>query len=321
MSQERVVLTLKEYPFLAPLERGDISLDGIDLVIDHHDPMNRALNDPSVHGGELSFGVYLIGVAQGDKRFVGLPVFPYRAFRHRCFLTLEGSGILDIDGLAGKRVGTNAWPTTSSTWNRAILRAYDVDITKIKWSVGPMDDPALGTPKGSLPSYANPVSPGRTIEQMLLEGEVDALMCPRPPQSFYQSNSPIVRIVADYRTAEREHFKRTHLFPPDHVFAVRREVLDRIPRIGEQLYLAFEQSKNLWLEHLRTLPYSNITPWALADIEEIVNEIGSDWQPFGTDSNRAMIQALIDESVAQGLIQKPIGVDEVFADFNQSVGS
>ena len=320
MKPPKIVLAMKEYDWLSPLECGEVSPDGFDLSIDHNDPMNRTANDLSVDGGEFSFGVYLIQIANGDSQFVGLPIFPYRAFRHRCFFTLRDSEIVQIGDLQGKRIGTNAWPTTSSTWNRALLRYHQVDITQSQWWVGPMDDPAIEPPQAnSLPSYAKPAPLGRTIEEMLISREVDALMCPRPTRSFYQTDSPIIRIVSDYRSAELEHFMRTKLYTPDHIVVLRRDIFNKHPEIVSKLYFAFEQAKDLWLRHILTLPYSNMTPWGLADIEEISSTIGEDWQPFGIQSNQNMIQALCDETIQQGLVDTTIKSNDVFIDFERAI--
>lgn len=315
---QELTLTTKEYGFLGPLEREQVSIDGVRLQIDHYDPMSRTVKDPAVQGGEISFSEYIIGRAAGNRDFVGIPVFPYRALRYRCFFTLKDSGIQLLSDLEGKRLGINAWPTTSSTWNRAVLRENGIRLENSDWYVGPLDDLRVGPAPAKLPPYVKPTEPGWTVEQLLLEGKIDAIVCPRPPASFYQPDSPMVRIVPNYREVEREHFFRTRLYPPDHMFVLRRDVFQADPGVVVKLFDAFEQSKALWQTYIRTVPYSNMTPWALADIEEVIKVMGADWMPNGVARNLEMIQILCDECLAQGLIDSPLPAESVFDEFEQA---
>jgi hypothetical protein len=45
--------------------------------------------------------------------------------------------------------------------------------------------------------------------------------------------------------------------------------------------------------------------------------MGMDWQPSGTEPNRAMTQVFCDEMYAQGLIGQPLDGAAVFADFDR----
>src|SRR5690606_12136112 len=154
-----------------------------------------------------------------------------------------------------------------------------------EWLVGPLDDIRVGPGPTKLPAYVKPTEPGWTVEQLLLDGQIDAIVCPRPPASFYQPDSPMVRIIPNYREVEQEHFFRTRSYPPDHMFVLRRDVFQDDPTLVAKLFDAFEKSKVLWQTYIRTVPYSNITPWALADIEEAIEMMGADWMPNGVASN------------------------------------
>src|SRR5262249_50230145 len=153
--------------------------------------LDRTLNDPAVEAGELSFSRHIHRMATGDGSFVGIPFFAYRAFRHRCFFVRRDDGLRDFADLAGKRVGTNEWPPSGNTWSRAILRDAGVKIEGIRWWVGSVDGHASNRPQGALPPYVQAAPPDRSLRDMLLDGELDALMCPVPPRGFYAANSRI----------------------------------------------------------------------------------------------------------------------------------
>jgi len=100
---------------------------------------------------------------------------------------------------------------------------------------------------------------------MLLDGELDALMCPVPPKGFYAPNSRIVRLVQDYKKAEREYFRRTGIYPVQHIIGVRHDVFRRDPWIAKSIYAALERSKIAWQKNWRQL--AETLPWTLAEIE------------------------------------------------------
>jgi 4,5-dihydroxyphthalate decarboxylase len=150
---------------------------------------------------------------------------------------------------------------------------------------------------------------------MLLAGDLDALMCPFPPVGFYAPNSPLVRLIPDYRSAEQAYYRRTGIYPAHHVIGIRRAVFERAPQTAVSLYQALDRARLLWQQ--RRLYTAELTPWTLADIEETAALLGQDWQPSGVSANRNVIAALCAEELAQGLVTRPIDPAEVFAEFER----
>lgn len=321
MNKMAMTLVMKDYDYIAPLVYGEVVAEGIDLNLDRVSGMARGLADLTIEASELSFSRHLIRLSQDDQSFVGIPFFAYRAFRQRCFFVRRDSGLQDLQALAGKRIGTNGWPDTGNTWTRAALREQGVRIDRIAWWVGPVDDPSKAAqghrPQPDLPPNVRYAEPGRTLRDMLLEGELDALMCPWPPKGFYDADSPIVRLIPDYRTAEREYYRRTGLYPGHHIVGVRREVFERDPWVAVSLYQALDRAMSLWQE--RRWKLAEMTPWLLAEIEESAGLMGRNWQPNGVEANRKMIQTLCEEEYAQRLAAAPLDAAEVFAEFEQAM--
>lgn len=319
MSKLAIKLVVKDYDHVTPLACGDVTAEGIDLTLDLQSSMSKFYTDLSFQAGEMSLSQYIIRTTQGERGFVGLPLFPTRAFRHRCFLVLRNSALKELTDLEGKRVGTNGWPDTGNTWSRAALREAGVDIKQIHWSLGPVDDPtydSLGNrPKLTLPANVQLTQPGQTLKAMLLAGELDALMVPYPPQGFYEPDSPIVRLIPDYRRAEQAYARRVGFYPAHHIIALRRELFEKEPWVAVSLYRAFEQSRLQWQQS--RLHHAETSPWLLADLEEAMRMFGYDWQPDGVEPNRAMLKTLCREEFEQGLIDKPRDASTVFAEFEQ----
>jgi 4,5-dihydroxyphthalate decarboxylase len=312
-----MTLLMKDYDFIAPIAAGDVKPEGVDLTLvrDTAGALDRTLNDPSVQAGELSFSRHIHRLAAGDHSFVGIPVFPTRLYRHRCFFILRDSGLRGFTDLARKRIGTNEWPASGNTWSRALLRDAGVTLEDIQWWVGTVDGKASQRPQGNLPPHVRPAPPNRTLREMLEDRELDALMCPVPPKDFYAPGSPIVRLIPNFREVEQEYARRTGISQVQHIVGVRREVYDRHPRILKSLYDMLEKSKLRWQASRRDL--TDTLPWTLADIEESTGLFGQDWHPSGLGPNRKSIEVFLQEQVVQGLITRRLSADELFPEFQQ----
>ena len=311
-------MVTKDYDFVAPLACGDVVPEGIKLAFERDTPgaLDRTLSDASIDVGELSFSRQITRLANGDTSFVGMPVFPQRAFRHRCLFVRRGSGLDSIESLAGKRIGCNEWPASGNVWTRSILRTHKVRIDGIRWFVGSVDGKPSNRPQGNLPPYVKQVT-DKTLLSMLLAGELDALMCPHPPKGFHDEGSPVVRLLEDFRTAEIDYFRRTGTFPCIHVIGVRRPVYEQHPWVLHSLFNALEASKLHCQSSRRNL--SDTTPWTIMEIEDATRLFGRDWYPYGVEKNRSDIEQLSAELHEEGLAPKRLSASEIFPEFEANL--
>jgi 4,5-dihydroxyphthalate decarboxylase len=320
--QQKIKLKLvtKDYDFFAPLACGDVVVEGIDLKFerDTANALDRTLADRSIDAGELSLSRQLARLASGDLSFVGIPVFPQRVFRHRCFFVRRDSGLNSFEQLAGKRIGCNEWPASGNTWSRAILRNHGVKIEGISWLVGSIDGKPSSRPQGDLPPHVRAVT-DKTLLSMLLSGELDALMCPHPPKGFDDHGSSVVRLIPNYRQVEMDYYRRTGIFPIIHVIGVRRQVYEKHPWVLTSLFKALDESKKLSMANRKKL--SDTTPWLIAEIEDATALFGKDYYPYGIEHSRKVIQALCDEQFAQGLISERVDGAIAFPEFEAAMTS
>ncbi len=322
MSNTALTLMIRDYDFVSPLLCGDLAVEGIDLTVDRVpvevDDISNA--DQSIQAVELSFGRYLIDIAENNFDFVGIPFFACRSFRHRCFFVRKGSEIQSFKDLEGKRVGTDFFPASGNIWSRAALREQGVALDKIQWWEGSIDESYAPIEK---PSEISPYSPNqelktlseRKLETMLIDGELDAVMCPMPPERFYDDNSQIVRLLADFKSEEQAYYRRTGVNPAHHIIGLRRSVFEQDPSIAKRLYTALNQSMAIWME--RRLYLAETSAWLQGDIEESMAVLGRDWQPNGIKANQKMIKTFCDEEYEQGIITTPLDSTSVFADFEK----
>jgi 4,5-dihydroxyphthalate decarboxylase len=135
------------------------------------------------------------------------------------------------------------------------------------------------------------------------------------PDGYYEGTSRLRRLFPDYRAAEREHFRRTGIYPAHHLVVLRREVVDAHPWAVRALYEAFRAARER-AEASRLVLHES-SAWLLADLEEQAALFGRGYQPYGYRENRSMVAAFCQEQWAQGLVPAPVDPDLVFADFER----
>jgi 4,5-dihydroxyphthalate decarboxylase len=263
----------------------------------------------------------MLRTSQGHRDFVGLPIFPMRQFRHRCFLVKRGSPMYgkDLKSLEGKRVGMDGWPNSGNTWTRVMLREAGVDIWKIDWVIAPVEGPAAG-PRSDVPPLDQPSNvsagpAGKSLVDLVLSGELDALVTAFLPAGFYEKDSPLVHMLPDYREQEKAYFQRVGYCPAHHLLTVRREVIERNPWIARSLMTAFEKSKQTWRAQRRRL--QDTSPWLLTDLEESAALFGDDWNPYGLEPNLKMLTDFTKDQYAQKLVKQAVDPTAAFADFTR----
>lgn len=312
-----LTIATNNWDHLAPLACRDVQVDGLEVRLERFAPLTTAKQDPHFDACEQSLGQYLLVAQTGDTRWVGMPTFFMRTFRHRSFYTQRDSGFRGLEDLAGRRVGANGWPDSGNTWARAALRASGVRIDTVDWLLGPVDDPtydAVGNrPPVTLPANVTPIAPGHTLREMLLEGDLDAIMCPVPPRDLYDPLTPIVRLVTDYEDVERAYGRSVGFCPAHHILAIRREVFDQDPAITVALYRALVESRATWRR--TRLALSDTLPWLDTDMESTAQFLGGDWQADGLEPNTTMLRTLANEQYVQGLSALNADPATAFAEF------
>ena len=324
MSDVQISLTSGDYARLMPLTTGEVKPKGIALTMilgqrgswpARAEMLRRAVQDPEVQGGEWSMAQYLYRIDQGDRRFVGLPVFPLRNFTARDLYVRRGGPINKPEDLAGRRIGMYSYTASGSLWYRHFLRFVGLDPAAIEWWIGDIDTPWSATPMDALkvPAGVKTPAPGRSLSDMLLAGDLEAIYSPPRPQGYHPVNGPIARLFLDFRGVEQEYFRRTRAFPPQHLMVLRREVWEANKWIARSLTDAFVACNDAFTAAQRGFPYA--TPWLEAELEETDAVMGEDFHPYGFPANRAQIEMFAGEAFKLGLTRRQITPEEYFEDY------
>ncbi len=313
MLRPRVRLAMRDWDHVTPLLAAAVAPDDFDLALETRTLTPDVSAEPDLDGGETSFSRYALARARGDDRWIGLPVFVMRGFRHRCILVRTDSPLAGLSDLAGRRVGLTGWPDSGNTWTRAVLREAGVDLAAIEWFVGPLTAADVAKPTTGLPENVHALPAGDSLVAGLLDGRFDAIFTPFMPPGFHEPGSPIRHLLEDYPRQELDYFRRTGFVPGIHLLTMRRALAESNPWLPAAVVDLFEESKQRW--HARRRFLADTTPWLLADIDLIGKTIGADWMPYGVKQNAGMTAAFCTELHAQGVAQASIDPDSIFADF------
>ena len=269
---------------------------------------------------EMSMGKYIALRAQGDMSMTALPVFVSRAFRHSMFYVKAGSSIQKPEDLEGKRIGIPEWAQTAGIYGRGYLSDYlGLDLARMQWVQAGVNQPGRAEKvRLTLPAgihYAS--APDKSLNQMLLDGSVDAVMTARAPAAF---GTDVQRLMPDYQAAEQAYFKATQVYPIMHALVIKTAVLDAHPWVAMNVYKAFVQAKTQSIARLSDITASHAPlPW-LADYAGRMQAIfGADFFPYGVGAdaggkiNRATLQAFCKFGHAQGVCDRLLDVDELFS--------
>jgi 4,5-dihydroxyphthalate decarboxylase len=316
----RISLACGDYDRVRPLRDGRVVPQGVVLehtVMPSHRIFAEQVRTRRWDVSEMSLGSYLTLAARGDNPFVAIPVFPSRVFRHGFVWVNADRGIQRPEDLKGRRVGVPDYHMTAAIWLRGILSDdHGVGVRDVEWLTGGLDVPG-GTDRIELhlppDIHVRPVPADRTLDDMLVRGEIDALMSALPPSSFRRGDPKVRRLFADHVAAERDYYRRRGNFPIMHCVALRRDVHEAHPWLAASLYRAFCEAKDRCLAELDAPGAPPVTlPWLTDFLAEVREVLGEDFWPYGVEPNRHDLQTLIRYSDEQGLLARPLSVDELF---------
>jgi 4,5-dihydroxyphthalate decarboxylase len=263
---------------------------------------------------EMSMSSYILRRSRGDEAVTAIPVFTSREFRHSCLWVRADAGIESPTDLRGKRMGVPEYQLTAPVWVRGFLSDdYGVRPADLRWYCGGLYQPGrVEKLRVNLPGLdLQAISPDQTLSQMLLDGELDAIMGPRPPHGF--PGPRIRRLFPDFRAVEADYFKRTGVFPIMHTVVIRRDVLEREPWVARSLYDAFSESKRRAMAELTDpVVLATTLPWQIAELEATQALMGEDYWPYGLEPNRKAIETLVRYSCEQGLAERSVPIESLF---------
>jgi 4,5-dihydroxyphthalate decarboxylase len=259
---------------------------------------------------------HLRRIDKGDRSLVALPVFPLRNFTGRDLYVRKDGPVKTPADLRGRRVGMYDWVASGSIWYRHFLRFIDVKPEELQWCIGAVDEPNITSHVYTLPDGVRAAPQGRALSEMLIADELDAIYSPPRPRRYHPVDGPIVRLFPDIRAIERDYFRATRVFPPQHLIVLRREVWHQNKWIARALTDAFSRCTDAFARAQRSFPYAS--PWLEAELEETAALMGADFHADGFERNRATLEVFAEQAHLAGIVERRISADEYFGEYLES---
>ena len=272
----RLRTLLGDHPCTAALKNGSIKSDLVEFEFIEYKPTNKGFK-PMVREGafdvsELAIVTYLMAKNFG-KPMVLLPDVVLARFQHGHAFYNAKRGTLTSADLGGKRVGIRSFTTTTGAWLRGVLaNDYGVDLNAIDWvtfedaHVAEFVDTTRRAPEG------------KQIVQMLLDGELDAILGEKV------EHPDLKPLFADVKAEESRWFAKHGVKPINHMVVVKQELSDRHPDIVREVHRMLS---------------------AAAAAEDM---------RFQAADMRRSLECITAYSAQQGLIARPFSFDELFDD-------
>ena len=316
-----ITIACGNYDRTAAISDGRVRVEGCDvtfLSLEPEEIFHRAFRFAEFDVCEISFSSFLRTVANGTAVYVGIPAFVSRVFRHSGIYVRTTAGIDTPQDLRGKRVGVPEYQITAVVWMRGMLQhEYGVLPSEIHWRSGGQEQPGRQerTPLKSISGLdLQRIGHDQTLVDMLKAGELDALFTARAPSSFIAGEAHIARLFRDTRAAEIAYYKKTRLFPIMHLVGIRKSLAEQYPWLATSVYKAFCEAKALAMTRLTDVNALAVTlPFLDAETRETMAAMGRDFWRYGVHENLREIEALAQYAFEQGLLDRKVKADELFA--------
>ena len=251
---------------------------------------------------EMAITTYICAREHG-KPMTAVPVPLVRAFHHGAILINKKAGIKSPKDLEGKRVGVSrGYTVTTGVWARAILNTqYGVDLSKVTWVLSGDEHVAEYRP----PANVVPIEAGKKMEDMLISGELVAAI---GLEVEHEDVGPLIPNALDVGLAA---LKSSGHYPINHLVVIKNELIAKYPDLPADVFNAFAESKRLYVADLKAGKVQN--PTAFDKMHLRVAEIMPDPLPYGIEPNRKVIEELMGNAYAQGIITRKTSAEDIFA--------
>jgi 4,5-dihydroxyphthalate decarboxylase len=279
----RLRTLLGDHPGTAALKNGSIRSDLVAFDFASYSPTNKGfkpmVREAAFDVSEMAIVTYLMAKSF-EKPMVLLPDVVLARFQHGHALYNARAGKLPPRDLDGKRVGIRSFTTTTGAWLRGILaNDYGVNLDSIDWVT--FEDAHVA----EFVDTTKRAPAGRQIVQMLIDGELDAVLGEK-------SDHPDLKpLFADVATEEKAWFEKHKLVPINHMVVVSRTLSDQHPDVVREVHRLLAASAAA----------SSAAP------------------RFSPDEMRRSLQLIVDYSAQQKLIPCAFTIDELFDDVTRAL--
>ena len=271
------------------------------------DIYKKILNQESFQVAEFSLSNYCMMREQNICMMTAIPIFVNRGFRHGIIWVRKDSDLNTVNDLENCKVGIKEYSQTAAVWLRGILlEEFNIHWSSINWYANKKQ-------RFIPPKQANVKLISNDPEELVIKGELDAYVAPRPLDIKKSPKDRILKpLIPNYMEVERKYFETSGIYPINHCVMIHKDTYNNHPNLGKSLFRAYSESKKRALI-LRL--GSTLLPWADRKWSEVIDIFNGDPYPYGlTDINRKNVQQLVEYLREQKLIKNQIKIDDLFTD-------
>jgi 4,5-dihydroxyphthalate decarboxylase len=279
----RLPTLLGDHPCTAALKNGSIKSDLLAFDFAEYSPTNKGfkpmVREAAFDVSEMAIVTYLMA-RSFNKPMVLLPSVVLARFQHSYALYNAKAGTMTPRDLNRKRVGIRSFTTTTGAWLRGILsNDYGVDLDSIDWVT--FEDAHVE----EFADRTNRAPAGKQIIQMLLDGELDAVLGEK------SDHCGLRPLFTDVEREEKAWFARHGVLPINHMVVVSRELSETHPQAVREIFRLLKESA-------AQAPAS---------------------PRFTPEEMRSSLQLIVRYSAQQQLIPRAYAVEELFDDLTRTL--
>ena len=298
-------VALPENLDLTPLEVSVGLMPGRRDGMDRH---GRMFRDQAFDICEQSLSSYIMAKYR-DMPFSATPVFPRRLFSQNQIFVNVDANIQSPSDLIGKNVGVWSFQNTLCVLMKGDLRhEYSVPWSKIHWH-SQNEELIPWHPRKEL--SIERISGDKSLGQMLLDGDLDAILHPEPPPEILMRTDRVHRLFPDARSVSEKYFEKNGYFPIMHILSFRQDVVNREPWLPSKMIEIWDDAKLQANEYYDDPGFLQLA-FGRTEFEHQRETMGPDLFPSGLSANRQYLERFIDDMVDQELIDRPIDVEMLF---------
>jgi 4,5-dihydroxyphthalate decarboxylase len=308
-----------------PVLDGSVKPDGIELTCTTAHPSEifwRQLHFQEFDISEMSLSSLLMAMANGNRDWVGLPIFTSRRFFHTWAWVRTDSGIEKPQDLKGKRVGVPEYQQTAALWSRGVLKhEFGVEPEDLDWWMERTEERSHGGATGFQPPAGlrfNRIPGNESIGSLLVDGKLDATLLYITNNNLVDrsrinlENNPNFHLLFPNPAAEgQRYFAKTGIFPINHGMVVRRSIYEQHPWVALNVFNAFRLAKDRVASGMRELVSTHLELGLLGP--EARKALAVDPYPYGVKSNQKVLETVAQYSYEQGLTPRVMQMEEIFA--------
>ena len=279
----RLRTLLGDHPGTSALKKGSIKSDLVEFDFVDYSPTNKGfkpmVREQAFDVSEMAIVTYLMAKSFG-KPMVLLPNVVVARFQHGHALYNAKRGTLKPSDLNGKRVGIRSFTTTTGAWLRGILaNDHGVDLNSIDWVT--FEDAHVAEFKDT----TKRAPAGKQIVQMLLDGELDAVLGEKV------EHADLKPLFADVSAEEKAWSAKHGIVPINHLVVVKLGLSKEHPDAVREVHRLIAKSA----KGVSAAPH------------------------FTADEMLRSLELIIGYTAQQGLIPRAFAVDELFDDVTRAL--